>query len=240
MEVPTGQESPHNGCRILIEIFAPMSDVKPEIQAVSVVLLGSFNPGIFHPAWFASEGLIQKSESESSEIAVITSDVAAFSVGWMALEVLHDRFTITTNQPQYFEALRDLAMGTFTLLRHTPVKHLGINKLDHYGSENREEWHHLGHRLAPPDQWSDLLEKPGMRRIQIEGVRPDNHKGRILVTIEPSSKVNPGVYFQVNDHYDVGAVEEGRSCEAAIRILRSEWQKSLDRAARITKCQMTK
>ncbi len=216
-----------------------MSEAKPEIEAVAIVLVGSFNPRIFHPAWFAKEGLIQEGEWQSAEIRIITSDAAVFSIGWMALEVLHDRFCITTNQPQYFEPLRDLALGTFKLLRHTPIKQLGINKLEHYRSSNHEEWHQLGHRLAPKEGWAGLLEKPGMRKLTMEGVRPDKYAGRILVTVEPSSKINPGVYFELNDHYEIDVVEEGRSSDRAMEILSESWQESLERAAKITKTQMT-
>lgn len=217
-----------------------MSEPKPEIEAVSIVLAGSFNPRIFHPAWFAKENLIQESEGQTAEIQVITSDVAVFSIGWMGLEVVHDRFAITSNQPQYFDALRDLVSGMFKLLRHSPISQLGINKLEHYRSLNEDEWHQLGHRLAPKEPWTGLLEKPGMRRLSMLGVRPDQFAGKLLVTVEPSVKIRPGVYFEVNDHYQNDVADEGRSCDRMVEILNVSWQQSLERAANITRTLMTR
>jgi hypothetical protein len=53
----------------------------PEVEGVNVVLLGSFNPRIFDPWWFAKEGLIQDDEAKNAEITVMTSNVAVFSLG---------------------------------------------------------------------------------------------------------------------------------------------------------------
>jgi hypothetical protein len=40
----------------------------PEIQGISVVWLGDFNPKIFQPAWFAAEGLIRSRSTEWARV----------------------------------------------------------------------------------------------------------------------------------------------------------------------------
>jgi hypothetical protein len=40
----------------------------PEIQGMSIVLVGGFNPKIFHPAWFAAQKLIREKEAEEANI----------------------------------------------------------------------------------------------------------------------------------------------------------------------------
>lgn len=194
------------------------------------MLVGSFNPTIFQPAWFGAEKLIQREEAERAEIQVIASEAVVFSVGWLGLEVTHDRMAVHTSQSQYSDPLRDLVLGTFRLLRHTPIKQMGINRLAHFRSANDEDWHNFGHLLAPKEPWTGVLEHPGMRRLSMLGERSDGYSGRILVTIEPSVKVKPGIYFEVNDNYLNDATGAGREADRMMEILDSVWQTSIDRS----------
>ena len=211
-----------------------MSDLKPELEDVSIVLVGTFNPAIFHPVWFAREKLIQQEEADRADIKIVSPEVSVFSIGWLAVEVMQDRFAARTSQIQNLEPLRDLVLGTFGLLRHTPVKQMGINRQSHFRSPSEEAWHALGYRLAPKEPWAGLLEKPGMRRVQVQGIRPDTYKGRISVAVEPSLKARPfGAFIEVNDHYENDAEEKGNQCDRMMVILSTSWQTSLDRSLHI-------
>jgi hypothetical protein len=211
-----------------------VSDPKPELEDVNIVLVGSFNPAIFHPVWFAREKLIQQEEADRANIKIVSPEVSVFSIGWLALEVTLDRFAARTSQIQHIEPLRDLVRGTFGLLRHTPVKHMGLNRQSHFLSPSEDAWHQLGHRLAPKEPWAGLLEKPGMRRIQMQGIRPDAYKGRITVAVEPSLRLKPfGAYIEVNDHYQNDVETKGNECDRMMEILAASWQTSLDRSLRI-------
>jgi hypothetical protein len=211
----------------------PVPELKPEIEGVNVVLVGSLNPAIFQPAWLAREKLIPLEEAERAEIRVISPQVSVFSIGWLNLEITLDRFAANTSQMQHMEPLRDLIVGTFSLLRHTPIKHLGINRLAHFRSRSEEEWHRLGHRLAPKAPWEGLLKQPGMRRVSMLGQRDDGYRGGITVTVEPSQIVKPGVYVEVNDHYENDVSQEGGECERILGILKACWETSLDRGSQI-------
>lgn len=212
-----------------------MSELKPEGEGVSVVLVGSFNPAIFHPAWFAREKLIQHEEAERAEVKIVSPQVSVFSIGWLGLEVTLDRFAVRTTQIQHAEPLRDLVLGTFGLLRHTPLAHMGINRQAHFRSTSEEEWHALGHRLAPKEPWAGALEKPGMKQLSMQGQRPDSYRGRITVMVEPSLKTKPGVgvHLEVNDHYDNDVDEKGGECDRMMEILAAVWQTSFERSWRI-------
>jgi hypothetical protein len=211
-----------------------VSDLKPELEDVSIVLVGSLNPAIFHPVWFAQEKLIQQEEADRADIKIVSPEVSVFSIGWLQLEVTSDRFAARTSQIQNLEPLRDLVRGTFGLLRHTPVKQMGINRQAQFRSPGEKEWHALGHRLAPQEPWAGLLEKPGMRRVQVQGIRPDKHKGWISVAVEPSLKIKPfGAYIEVNDHYDNDSEVKGNECDRMMDILAASWQTSLDRSLHI-------
>lgn len=200
----------------------------PDIQGMNVVLVGSFNPKIFHPAWFASQQLIRKKEAEDANIEVITPAVAKFNLEWMRLQVIQEQFVVETEQEPYYEMVRDLIIGAFNLLNHTPINMLGINTQQHFRMHSDEEWHGLGNELAPKEKyWTPILEKPGMRSLIIQGERPDKHKGYIQIKIEPSSKVQPGIYISINDHYEI---REESGCKAIIDILNLDWSKSKHRS----------
>jgi hypothetical protein len=212
-----------------------MSAKQPELQGLNMVVLGSFNPQIYQPAWLARQKLIQDEEAEKASIQAISNDIAVFSIGWMGLEATAERLSFSTNQPQYYELLRDLVVGVFRLLRHTPVTNLGINWMYHFKKPTVEKWHEIGHLLTPKDVWNKILKKPGMLHIRIEGVREDSHKGKIHVAVEPSVKVQPGIYVLVNDQFELHPEKEGpSSADLLVEALSSEFKNSMDRATGIS------
>jgi len=148
---------------------------------------------------------------------------------------------LSTNQEQAFELIRDLALGTFRLLSHTPIFQLGINLEMHFQLRSKEEWHDFGHQLAPKDQfWSDTLKNPGTSYVAIQGERPDGFIGAIKVDVQPSIKVSNGVSFRVNDHYEVDSKGDVIGCDYILNVLESEWELSQKRALGIIKNALNK
>ena len=209
---------------------------KPEIvgEEIAIVLVGDLNPKIFHPAWFAMQGLIRSSEAEKPEIEIVHPDLASFSLEWVAIQVTHERFSALTKSSAFRTHLRDLVAGTFTKLRHTPIRQLGINYTQRYRFSEKGEWHNFGHYLAPKSPWRSLLASPGMRGIRIEGHRPDDRRGYVLVTAEPAE---PDVAaIQVNDHFEASKESDAASGEQAgyfVEIIEKDFEASLGRADRI-------
>jgi hypothetical protein len=212
-----------------------MTTRKPDISSLSVVLIGDFNPKIFQPAWFSAEGLIGKSEAESANILTIHPEICIFQLEWLQLEVTRYRFIVETSQEPYFEVLRDLVFGTFELLSHTPLYQLGVNLNAHYKTKNEDEWHAFGHLLTPKDIWNEVLDHPGMSSITIEGdPNRDGFKGKTNVKVEPSKKVHPGVYFNINNHYEVEDRSKSIGANEIVKTLKQMWQKSIDKSFDIT------
>jgi hypothetical protein len=205
----------------------------PEIQGVSIALLGDFNPKIFQPAWFAAQGLLRQQEADEATINIIHSDVVSFSLPWLTLEVIRERFVVATSQEPYVKVMRDLVLGAFQLLQHTPLHKLGINADMHFRMDSEKSWHAFGDLLAPKEIWKDLLKTPGIRSYTMEGQRPDNYRGYIRVKIEPSVKILPGVYFQVNDHYEVETSRPGIGANEILAIFEHAWDESLTRSKNI-------
>lgn len=208
---------------------------KPNIEGMSVVLVGDFNPKIFQPVWFAAQEppLIPKLEAEAATIEIIHADVAIFNVEWFRLQVTRDRFHISTPQESRYEFLRDLVLGTFQLLQHTPVSAMGINKDAHWRVESEEVWHEFGHRFAPKDIWDGVLEKPGLMSLTVQGVRTDGREGSVNVKVEPSRQIHPGILFNVNDHYSANRPESVLGCNEMMDILRTCFYESVSRSDKI-------
>jgi len=203
-----------------------------EIRGMSIVLLGDFNPKIFQPAWFGAHELIRPTEADEADVKIVHPEVAEFGLDWVVLQVTRERFVVNTSQDAFFEASRDLVLGTFELLGHTPLKAMGINMHEHRRMNSTAAWHQFGHALAPKGRWQDLLTEPGMADLTMQGARTDGYKGFVRVTVQPSRKITNGVFLDVNDHYvaieESGADPAGAS--AAMEILRENWQTSRERS----------
>lgn len=210
----------------------------PEHDYASIVLLGSFSPKIFQPAWFAAQELITGGDSQDAEIQVITNEVCVFETSWFRLEVLPERWALTSRATPVVESLRDLVVGTFERLPHERVEKLGANATAHYSFPDREKYTELGHRLAPKDVfWEPVVKGPALLSLTIQGDRPDDYRGHVRVRVEPSALVNPGVFIEINDEFDE---KVGDSSGWAVKVLRSEWDNHRERVAKIRSHFLTK
>jgi len=206
---------------------------KPEKQGLSIVLLGDFSPKIFQPAWFAAQELLRKQEAEQASIKIIHSDVVEFSLDWCRIVATQNRFHLSTLQEPYYEPLRDLALGTFKLLMHTPLRMMGINLEKTFRLESEGAWHEYGNRFAPKRPWAKILKKPGLRTLTMEDVRPDQLPGYIRVTVQPSEEIHPALFLFVNDHYQAENPETVLGANELITMLEKCWEPSMTRSNQI-------
>jgi hypothetical protein len=205
-----------------------MADHHLELDAFSIVVLGSFNPAIFHPLWFSSNNLIRTEEATKNvEIQVVHRNATVFSTEWFSLQVTGDRFAVETRDPGKSLLLRDLALGTFKILEHTPLTAFGLNRISQFQTSSVERWHAFGHHFAPKESWNAIMKDPGLRMLAIEGKR-DGCEGKITVSIEPSVKVHPGILININEHHDLPVLETNGSPANRIALfldgLQSSWE----------------
>lgn len=198
------------------------------IQSVNIVLRGQFNPAMFHPAWFAGQDLIRSQEADAAEIEIVHPTAAIFNADWLQVRVLVDRFHVSTIQEPFYEPLRDLVISVFDILSSTPIRLMGINREFHYRLESEQAQHKVGHVLAPKQQWEDMLDKPGMLSLTMEGARPDDHEGYIRVRVEPSTRTKFGVFVEVNDHYQIQSPSKTpQGTSEIVNILTTRWTDSM-------------
>ncbi|MBW1649390.1 MAG: hypothetical protein JRJ44_01690 [Deltaproteobacteria bacterium] len=209
---------------------------KAEIQMADIVFIGSFNPAIFSPAWFASKKLIGETESEGSDVKVIHPDITMFELPWFRFYTTRDHFSVLSEQEVYFSSVFDLAVGTFQLLEHTPIQAMGINREFHIQCDSEKEWHDFGHLLAPQSPWEGILKKESaLKKIEIcEKYSPENPlDGKLTVIVQPSNRVRFGVFFSINDHYSIDAQEKASGSKKIISRLQKKWKESNEKSETI-------
>ena len=86
--------------------------IVPEISGTSIVLVGSFNPAIFTPAWFELHGLLPKGTAESAALELAHPQATVFNAEWLNLNVGIERLMAETTQSPDVR-VRDLMVRTF-------------------------------------------------------------------------------------------------------------------------------
>jgi hypothetical protein len=133
-----------------------------EIDASSIVITGTLNPKIFQPQWFALQQLISKADADNSNIKIIHPQISQFETDDLTVLVTTDRFVASTKGTGTGVKLRDLVLGTFFILEHTPITAIGLNRQMHFAMGSETAWHALGDKLAPKEPWNEVMPgRPG-------------------------------------------------------------------------------
>ena len=198
----------------------------PEAEGLDVVLVGSFNPAIFHPDWFLRQGLIGEQDAKEAKIQDVSGEISVAQLCGMRLQCVGDRFSLGTNNVSLAERMQDLILQTFTLLSPTPIIACGINPRVHYSVGNVDYWHKIGHSLSPKELvWNEILDHPGMQSLTVKAPRGGEFPGEINLTVEPSGKFPPGVFVKANYHYGLPTeTVHGGAAELALKFIRAEWK----------------
>ncbi len=198
---------------------------RAELEGAAIVLKGDFNPKIFQPAWLAANNLIRAAESDAAEIQVVHHDLTQFSSDWLTVQVLPEQFHASASDIAHAKPLCDLVQGIFTLLEHTPVKAMGVNRLMHFRLDNAEKFQSFGDMLAPKQVWDTVLTGSGLVSQTIRGTRPGKPSKAVRVKVESSVKITPnGVYVEVNEHF----AEENARVSHFVELLSQHGMESLE------------
>jgi hypothetical protein len=203
-----------------------------EIDSASIVIVGSFNPAIFHPIWFKANGLIKPEEADKAKLEITTPMISIFGVEWFKLQVETQKFVIQTENETHFELLSDLVMGTFSLLEHTPVVAMGLNRSMHFKMDSEESWHAFGDKIAPKDIWQGVLEEPGLLSLVMQGPKQkpnQKSENHLRVRVESSTRTMPGILIDVNNHFEI----KDNDLQKVLNILKESWRDVLINSRKI-------
>jgi hypothetical protein len=219
--------------------------IQPEQNSVNIVLIGSFNPAIFQPAWFVVNNMISKEDLDSSEtkVEIIHPGIAKFKVGdWLNITVMQEQFIAETNEPPFIR-LSDLVAKIFgEILIHTPVIQMGINRMVHFNVGSEENRNKIGKMLAPQELWGEWAKdiegknpkkRGGMFAIVMRQVDlDDREKGHIQAEVKPSPLIpnGAGIFVGINDHYEIPNDDSLDSAIRMARILGKKFDDSLQKS----------
>jgi len=214
----------------------------PEAEGLDLVLVGSFNPAIFHPEWLFRQGIITEQDAKEANVQNVSSEITVLQMGGIRLQCISHQFSLLTTNISHAERMQDLIRQTFSLLSHTPISACGINPHVHYSVGNIDYWHKIGHELAPKEPvWNELLEHPGMQSLTIKAPRGGDYPGEINATVEPSVKHPPGIFVKVNCHYGLPSeIMHAGAAERALKFIEAEWKPACGMARKVAEQIFTK
>jgi len=211
-----------------------------EILTSAIIAVGDFNPAIFSPDWLERNGLIGKDDADAAregdhgKSMIVCHQVATFETDWFALQIIENQFSLTS-KGAFSPAFKDLGVGIFQLVPHTPVTAVGLNFMGHFKLASPEEYHRVGDVLAPKNIWDTLYpnQSAGLANLTIRiqpftRDEPLNTKDEKRISVQPSSKFRVGVFLAYNDHHDVSAVEDEnvRPAERVATLIDDQWESS--------------
>ena len=224
-------------------------------QSAAIVAVGAFNPAIFTPDWFESNGLIGPADLEASRQEgrdlVVTNRLARFQTDHFWIQVIEEQLSVNLKPGVPISPiLADIAKGVFTLLPHIPLTAIGINVFAHFKC-TVDEYYRVGDELAPKTIWDDIFRdrehSVGVENLVMQ-VRPVARGAEIKdqssarVTVQPSNKIENGILLSYNDHYDLlnYPIDGKTPAEKAGHLLEKQWDATNVEAQRIFNTLMAK
>lgn len=203
------------------------------LATVIVEFRGDLNPAIFQPDWLAANDLIDRGDREyalepDESRVVVSAEFTGSQYPWVVVETTRRSCRLTalpaTETP---DRIRDLGIGMFELLDHTPLRSLGVTYHWHLALEP-EHWDALATRLAPPEPVAALIDDARLETLEYVATRGE---GELTLGVEPSHREGFTAWIYVEDERDL---EEGPDSAArAVQLLDKEWDEMRSNADRI-------
>lgn len=218
-----------------------------EILNSAIVVVGDFNPAIFSPDWLERNELIGEGdaivarEGSAGRQLLVSHQVTNFETDWFTLQVLENQFSLTS-KGVLTPAFKDLAVGIFQLVSHTPVKAVGLNFIAQFKLENQEEQHKVGDVLAPKDIWSTLYpdEYVGLEELTVRIQQGSRDRAPVTndekrITLQRSSNFKYGVGLSFNGHHDLTDGGDGdlSPAERLAIIVDEQWESTWGDVVRV-------
>ncbi len=213
------------------------------IEKVNIVLVGSFNPTIFHPAWFDANELVSgEADHSNDQTFLATQEIAQFKLpNQISIRVFKNKFIAETSYESSVQMLIDLVVGTFQLLVHTPVSAVGINLENTYENIPADTWKSMGGIVAPKDTWYktySYMEDLDQQKQDVFGLwsqtmkipRCDEYEGSIFHQMSVVDVPNRCLKVSINN--DLNCNRDQNNAESALSIIQDGAEKIISE----TKC----
>lgn len=211
-------------------------------EEASIVLVGNFNPPIFHPEWFIRHEIVPKwdyyggddGNDNVSRVATV-SDLAQIEFpDQRNLTVMLNKFVLRCARASEFLTIKDIVSNTFGILRETPLNQMGMNYQSIIRIDDVDLWHKFGESMAPRSPWraaapyiNDLSEEKqgtlGLVEMTMQMPRADDVKGYIRPTIKALNINARELSLSVNSHV---VIEDGLA-ETMLNYLNQYWEDAI-------------
>ena len=86
-------------------------------------------------------------------------------------------------------------------------------------------WHRFGHFFVPKESWLAILEDPGTTSVTVQGKRRSSEESMVRIAIEPSIKIHPGVFINVNEQFNSPYSPDAAAMgtERVLKFAREQW-----------------
>ena len=205
------------------------------------MLLGSFNPSIFQPAWLCAKGVEPESPEESVQ-AMMLPGVSQFLMHDRTYFINHERFSVESQAAPWVRMV-DIVHRIFgEHLVHTPVRAFGVNRAVHFRLPTQAAAEKLLRAMAPLEPWEGFGEQlnakvagltGGLQSLTmraygtVEGAMTSTN-----VTVEPSGRLGDasGIYVAVNAHHDLTDLPASHGAQPAIDFLSKRFEQLVQQA----------
>lgn len=221
--------------------------IDPEVSGIAIVIVGSFNPAIFHPSWLIANGVEDAQPEDAIKVDVVHREISRFSVGNTSYFIDGERLQIQTESAPWVQVLDKANMIVGELLPHTPVRAFGINRDIHFRLQSPEARMRLGRKLAPVEPWGrfgkEMDNQPSTEPAGLLSITLRSHEKFRKFSITKNVKLEPsaliqhtdGVYIQANFHYKKDDGDDGKTIatELVCQMLQEQFQIRVNEAEEI-------
>lgn len=210
-----------------------MTTAVRELRNVSLAFEGHFNPLIVQPDWLLAQGLIDEKDRESvleSEQAIVTPEYAAIRLPWLVLEITRDSaYLSSTRESETLDRVREIAIGLFSSLPHTPITSINVAYSWHMYVE-QDRWTELLEALAPAGPFVDVLN--GEIAFDTLRQRAPYEDHRLTITLQPSRLEGLVAFLQVDSEWPIPE-HLAQNAGHALSLLDGHWDEMRHNAERI-------
>lgn len=178
---------------------------------ITIVVAGQFHPGVFTPDWFEYHKIVSKEDCDKAEIKFVEASVINIDFGWFRWFSDPQRILVELLIDGDDDRLLDLLRSVLIMFSYTKVTAVGVNFEFQINFNKEDDWHALGHHLAPKDVWKNSFGREdlhyGMKQtsIQIDDFYDECSTLNITARAANDHKKDPKhthrAAFEFNNHF---------------------------------------
>ncbi|TAJ36593.1 MAG: hypothetical protein EPO55_21185 [Reyranella sp.] len=201
-----------------------------ELKGTSIILVGTFDLSAFRLPKLIESGQLVASDLAELNMTAVFDDMIAFDLPWMAVVAEKERIALVTRVKKPLgEPVRDFAVGMLSEMRDPKYRALGINTDFHFQVfDDQRRSAFLTNLAGKALNFSQKLGLSGAatQSVVVRHTRTDGLPGYIDIKIEPSKKVEKGIYMSINDHFALRP-DADKAALSAIEVLSDQWKERI-------------